>query len=79
MCIPKVLTGIDFTLASGAFIYLSLSEDPKLCIENLFTKGNVVIRVAKIAALHKSKPGIFGKGTGGQIELLSGKVCFHCA
>merc|ERR1712110_469806 len=54
-----------FPLASSCFIYLTKRL---VCVESLFA-GNEAIQLTNIAKLHKSRPGLLGKGTGGLIEL----------
>jgi len=59
-----------FPLASGCIIYLTKRL---VCVESLF-QGNQAVLYSDIAKLHKSKPGILGKGTGGRIELTNGSM-----
>ena len=64
----------DYTLASGCYLYISESY---VCIESLFS-GNEAVKISEIVSMHKSKPGLLGKGTGGRIVLRNGKVGTIC-
>lgn len=59
-----------FPLASSCFIYLTKKL---VCVESLFA-GNEAIQLTNITKLHKSRPGLLGKGTGGRIELQDGRM-----